>query len=151
MPNRTSSKKQRKYYSGKKKRHTQKVELRVGEKSKKIEQVIYGKGKEHDFKVHKKKIKNKEVKVKADKGYQGIRKIHANSEIPYKKSKKNPLSKEQKEYNKKLNSERVVVEHVIRSLKIFKILSYPYRNRRRRFGLRVNLIAGIYNFELSTV
>jgi hypothetical protein len=34
-------------------------------------------------------------------------------------------------------------------LKIFKILSYPYRNRHRRFGLRANLIAGIYNYELA--
>lgn len=32
---------------------------------------------------------------------------------------------------------------------IFKILSLPYRNRRRRFGLRCNLIAAIYNFEVS--
>ncbi|TRT60574.1 MAG: IS5/IS1182 family transposase, partial [Microcystis aeruginosa Ma_QC_C_20070703_M131] len=24
-----------------------------------------------------------------------------------------------------------------------------YRNRRRRFGLRFNLIAGIYNYELA--
>jgi len=87
--------------------------------------------------------------VKADKGYQGIKKIHQNSEIPHKKRKKTPLTKEEKSYNKKLNSERVVVEHVIRKLKIFKILSYPYRNRRRRFGLRINLIAGIYNYELS--
>lgn len=88
--------------------------------------------------------------MKADKGYQGIKRIHPNSEIPYKKSKKKPLNKEQKKYNKNLNSERVTVEHVIRSLKIFKILSYPYRNRRKRFGLRVNLIAGIYNFDLNT-
>jgi len=41
------------------------------------------------------------------------------------------------------------VEHVIGKLKIFKILSDRYRNRRRRFGLRFNLIAGIYNFELK--
>ncbi len=41
-----------------------------------------------------------------------------------------------------------MVEHIIREIKIFKILSYPYRNRRKRFGLRVNLIAAIYNFEL---
>ncbi|MCY7331297.1 MAG: IS5/IS1182 family transposase, partial [Pseudanabaena sp. CAN_BIN31] len=27
--------------------------------------------------------------------------------------------------------------------------SERYRNRRRRFGLRCNLIAAIYNFELS--
>ena len=46
-----------------------------------------------------------------------------------------------------------MVEHIIREIKIFKILSYPYRNRRKRFALRVNLIAAnliaaIYNFEL---
>jgi len=125
--------------------------LRIGEKSKKIEQIIYGKGKEHDFKIHKKKkIKNKKKrKLKVDKGYQGIKKIHANSEIPYKKKKKAKLTKEEKKYNRELSSKRVVVEHVIRSLKIFKILSYPYRNRRKRFGLRINLIAGIYNFEID--
>jgi hypothetical protein len=41
------------------------------------------------------------------------------------------------------------VEHVNRRLKIFKILSDPYRNRHRRFGLRSNLIAGISNYELA--
>jgi exonuclease III len=30
----------------------------------------------------------------------------------------------------------------------FHIISYRYRNRRKRFGLRFNLIAAIYNFEL---
>jgi hypothetical protein len=33
-------------------------------------------------------------------------------------------------------------------LKIFKILADRYRNRRKRFGLRFNLIAGLYNHEL---
>ena len=37
-----------------------------------------------------------------------------------------------------------------RRLKIFRILSSSYRNRHRRFGLRANLIAGIYNYELET-
>ncbi|WP_347269349.1 MULTISPECIES: hypothetical protein [Cyanophyceae] len=34
-------------------------------------------------------------------------------------------------------------------MKIFRILSSRYRNRSQRFGLRVNLIAGIYNYELK--
>ncbi|PSO97285.1 MAG: IS5/IS1182 family transposase, partial [Cyanobacteria bacterium QS_9_48_30] len=38
---------------------------------------------------------------------------------------------------------------VITSLKIFRILSSRYRNRRKRFGLRVNLLAGLYNYELK--
>ena len=41
-----------------------------------------------------------------------------------------------------------MAEPIIRSLKIFRILSERYRNRRRRFGLRFNLIAALYNYEL---
>jgi hypothetical protein len=50
---------------------------------------------------------------------------------------------------RQLAKERITVEHVQRKLNIFRILSSRYRNRRRRFGLRLNLIAGIYNYELS--
>ncbi|KJV86598.1 IS5 family transposase ISOt6 [Orientia tsutsugamushi] len=39
-------------------------------------------------------------------------------------------------------------ETVIGMLKQFKIIANKYRNRRKRFGLRFNLISGIYNFEL---
>ncbi|HEV2601212.1 MAG TPA: IS5/IS1182 family transposase, partial [Candidatus Babeliales bacterium] len=38
---------------------------------------------------------------------------------------------------------------VIGMIKRFKIVSDKYRNRRKRFGLRFNLIAGICNFELT--
>ncbi|MFM6500410.1 MAG: hypothetical protein ACKPHW_00095, partial [Microcystis panniformis] len=46
--------------------------------------------------------------------------------------------------------ERIIFEHIHRHLKIFKILSSRYRNRRKRFGLRFNLIAGIYNRTYAT-
>ena len=49
----------------------------------------------------------------------------------------------------KLASDRVLNENVIGKLKRFKIISDRYRNRRKRFGLRFNLITGIYNFELN--
>jgi hypothetical protein len=49
----------------------------------------------------------------------------------------------------KISSERVVNENVIGSLKRFKIISDRYRNRRKRFGLRFNLIAGIHNYEIE--
>ncbi|KJV54910.1 IS5 family transposase ISOt6 [Orientia tsutsugamushi] len=39
-------------------------------------------------------------------------------------------------------------ENVIGMLKRFKIIADKYRNRRKRFCLRFNLISGIYNFEL---
>ena len=104
----------------------------------------------HDFRIWKESqidIKA-ETELLADKGYQGLKKIHAHSRTPIKKTRKKSLSKEQKKFNKQLAKERIVVEHIHRRLKIFRILSSRYRNRRRRFGLRINLIAGIYNYEL---
>ncbi|VEP16075.1 transposase (fragment) [Hyella patelloides LEGE 07179] len=56
--------------------------------------------------------------------------------------------KKPKEENRQLASERIVIEHIYRHLKVFRILSERYRNRRKRFGLRFNLIAAIYNYEL---
>ena len=75
--------------------------------------------------------------------------LHTNSQTPAKKSKLHPLSAEQKRANHKLSKKRILIENIIRKLKIFRILSDRYRNRRKRFGLRFNLIAAIYNLELD--
>ena len=88
------------------------------------------------------------TRVITDTGYQGLQKRHSKSELPKKKNKKNPLTKEDKKKNQELASERVANENVIGMLKRFKIIADKYRNRRKRFGLRFNLIAGIYNLEL---
>lgn len=107
-------------------------------------------GKRHDFRLFKEsgvRI-HPEIRSLTDTGYQGIHKLHQNSELPKKKTKKNPLTKEDKKKNRELSSERVLNENVIGMIKRFKIVADRYRNRRRRFGLRFNLIAGIYNFEL---
>jgi hypothetical protein len=69
--------------------------------------------------------------------------------LPKKRSKKNPLTQDDKKRNKEISSNRVTNEHAIGFIKRFKILSERYRNRRKRFGLRFNLIAGICNFELD--
>ncbi len=89
-----------------------------------------------------------EKQVFVDSGYQGIQNIHKNTFLPFKKSKYNQLTPIQKEYNKTLSKIRIKIEHVFAKLKRFKILSLKYRNKIRRFALRFNLIAGIYNFEL---
>ena len=85
----------------------------------------------------------------ADSGYQGLDKLHAKSRTPRRKPRKGQLTDEQKQGNQELARRRVVVEHVIRSLKIFRILAERYRNRRQRFSLRFKLIAGLYNYGLS--
>jgi len=108
-------------------------------------------GRTHDFKIYKKGVREKiqeTVKINGDSGFQGIAKYHKNSETPKKKSKNNPLTNDEIVDNKRLASERILVEHINRKLKVFKILGHRYRNRRKRYGIRSNLICGIYNFEL---
>jgi hypothetical protein len=107
-------------------------------------------GKRHDFQLFKdSKVRFQKGTVSLeDSGYQGIGEIHSNALVPKKKSKYKPLTKQEKRYNKMLSGERVIVENVIGWLKRFHIITDRYRNRRKRFGLRFNLIAGIYNYEL---
>ena len=112
----------------------------------------FGNGSEHDFQLFKNSrcIISKQTCVLADAGYQGLTGLHPNSQTPAKKSKLHPLSQEQKARNRTLSQKRILVENIIRRLKIFRILSERYRNRRKRFGLRFNLIAAICNLELKT-
>ncbi len=122
----------------------------VDKKSKRIICTAIEKGRVHDFRLFKesKTALLPSIETLTDSGYQGIQKIHNNCLKPIKGTKKKPLSPEDKRHNHQVGSKRVMVEHIIRELKIFKIVAAPYRNRRKRFGLRINLIAAIYNFEL---
>lgn len=142
---------QKHYYSGKKKKHTIKTQVMVNKKNSQILAVNFSNGKKHDFRLFKEsKIRiKKTAKLLADTGYLGIEGVISNSEIPHKSSKKHKLTKKEKLENRELSSKRVVVENVIGSVKRFRILAEKYRNRRKRFGLRFNLIAGIHNFELE--
>lgn len=109
----------------------------------------FGKGKTHDLKLFEKSGVRiaKEVAIKGDSGYQGLQKKHAKVLIPKKNSKLQKLTKEEKKANRELSQKRIKVENVIRRLKIFRILGERYRHRRKRLGLRFNLLSGIYNYE----
>jgi IS5 family transposase len=108
-------------------------------------------GKRHDYRLLKdSRVRlKKETKAVLDSGYQGAQKEHANTVLPLKKPKGGQLTKEQKCFNKSVAQERIVNENVIGSIKRFKIIAERYRNRRKRYGLRVTLIAAIHNFELD--
>ena len=108
-------------------------------------------GSQHDFQLFKESRTaiTCQTRALADAGYQGLVSLHANSQTPAKKTKLHPLNPEQKASNRALSKVRILIENIIRKLKIFRILSERYRNRRKRFGLRFNLIAAIYNLELQ--
>lgn len=142
---------QRTFYSGKKKRHTLKCQVLIDQQSGKVICLFFGKGTQHDFKLFQASgiHVHPDTQSLQDKGYQGIQKLHSNSRLPIKKPKNGSLTSTQKAENRQLASERIGIEHVNRRFKIFRILAERYRNRRRRYGLRCNLIAALYNDELA--
>jgi hypothetical protein len=112
--------------------------------------IAQAQGKSHDFKLYKDEFGSavaEWVKLMGDSGFQGILDFHKNSETPKKKPKGGELTDEEKAENKRISQERIFIENVNACLKVFKILANKYRNRRRRFVLRMSLICGIYNFQ----
>ena len=139
------------YYSGKQKCHTLKAQLLIEYETRHIICTAIDQGETHDFKLLKRSrlpFVSSQLCL-ADRGYQGFAKRHIGACIPTKKPRNQPLPLEEKQHNRALAKLRVRVEHVIRRFKIFRIFSGRYRNRRRRFGLRLNLIAGLLNYELA--
>lgn len=118
----------------------------------KIVCTTFEKGRCHDFRLfcESKTGVHRATQVVADSGYQGIESIHPESRIPKKKPRGKSLGKAEKQLNRSLAQERILNEHVIGKLKRFRIIADRYRNRRKRFRLRFNLIAGIYNFEINS-
>ncbi len=106
-------------------------------------------GNTHDFRLFKqsKLPLKRDTLVYVDTGYLGMKKLHQNIEIPKKNTKLNPLSKEDRLKNRNISLKRIPVEHINAKIKTFKILSQRYRNRRKRFGLRLNLICALINFD----
>lgn len=114
--------------------------------------VKQAKGHVHDFHLYKETIGSaisSGIAIQADSGYQGIREYHHHSLIPYKSSKNRELQPLEKVYNRLLSRERIRIEHINRELKVFKIMSYPYRNRRKRHLLRMTLFSAIHNYEIQ--
>ena len=139
---------QRPYYSGKKKRHTLKTEIRTTLAGQIVHVSKSHPGSTHDFKVFKaESCPPKESRLYVDSGYQGIAQIHPNADFPYKAGKNQPLNAEQKAYNTALSRTRVKVENVFAQIKTFKILSDRYRNKRMRYGIKFNIIAGVVNLK----
>ena len=124
-------------YSGKKKGHTVKTGIRITEDSRIVHVSKTRPESVHDFALYKEELPvPKKSRVYVDSGYQGLDKLHPPTKLPYKASKNKPLDKEEKEYNRGLSSFRVRVENVFAQMKVFRILSDRYRNKRRRHNTK---------------
>ena len=139
---------QKTYYSGKKKRHTLKTEIRITPQGRIVHVSKSRPGSTHDFTLYKSEPPIPPgSRAIVDSGYQGFHHEHPDVDFPYKATKKKPLDREEKEYNTGLSRLRTKVEHILGDIKLFKILSDRYRNKRKRYNLKFQIIAGIVNVK----
>lgn len=142
---------QRRSYSGKKKRHTVKHQVVVTRKRKAPEEKQKvrikavskaAKGRVHDKKVYDRSRLRipKGVAKSGDSGYQG-----SDLRVPKKKPRKGQLSDEEKRANRRLAKERIVAEHGIGKMKIWRIAADRYRNPPRRHTVMMKNVAGLHN------
>jgi len=112
--------------------------------NKEILDVYNDMGTTHDFTMFKDSLVGvlpKDISALLDSAYQGVNEYFINAIIPFKATKNNPLTPEQKAFNKLLSKYRVAIEHTNRNLKIFRICKETYRGKGERGLERVKLIA----------
>ncbi len=142
---------QKSYYSGKKKRHTIKVQLIVCMLTLRILAIACQKGKVHDFRILKESQTgiHPSTKKLVDLGYQGIHNIYENTQIPFKKPKNGQLTDDEKKFNRQLAQVRVKIEHVNRRCKIFRITKETYRGKHKNYGKTWNIIGALINLRYA--
>ncbi|HEY6535032.1 MAG TPA: transposase family protein, partial [Candidatus Nitrosocosmicus sp.] len=116
--------------------------------------VRYKKGRKHDYDVYKRNhpiVIPKEVVNVFDLGYLGVETNFPDqlSTLPYKKKRNQFLSDDEKEYNKIHSKMRIIVEHTISRLKKYRIMSYVFRNKLRKYNKVSDIVAGLVNYRIS--
>lgn len=149
-------KRQKRFYSGKKKRHTLKSQVAVDEESGQIVDVADSvPGPSADIKVLKKskllKRLPKGVGGLGDLAYVGITDLHPEGlgATGRRKPRGQPRSLADRRYNKAFSRRRIVVEHGIGRLRRFQALTHTDRHFRKGHTARVRAVAGLVNRMLN--
>ncbi len=141
---------QEKYYSGKQKKHTFKSQFIVLPKAEDIIDVVIGQlGPMSDIKICRQTLSKFESNqtFSADKAYVGEPQITT----PYKKPKKGNLTESQIKENKALSSNRIFVEHLIRIVKIFKVVQERFRLHKSRYKSVLITVCGLVRLRISSL
>lgn len=147
---------QRAYYSGKKKCHTLKSQVAVDEESGRIVDVAdSAPGPRADIKVleQSRLLHRLPVWVGAigDLAYIGIEDLHPHrlAAAPRRKPRGKPRPPEDRRYNRLFARRRVGVEHGIGRLRRFQALTQTDRHHRKGHTARVRAVAGLVNHMLD--
>lgn len=162
IPRPNNKKKQKTHYSGKKKKHTVKTQLTVSSKGLIVHKSPHVSGSMHDYCLFKHSHPSlpKQVHRKGDLGYKGVNEdfVLLDFVVPFKRKspgrgkrgvKAEPLSVEQKAFNKELASLLVVSEHTNSRVKKFQIWGGEFRNRLRHYDVMSEIVCGIVNFRIT--
>ena len=141
---------QRAYYSGKKKAHTLKSQVAVDEHSGRFVDVSDSvPGRWADIKLLKRSRLMKRLPEGVggigDLGYTGIRELHPSGGCPRRKPRGKPRRPEDVRYNRAFSRRRIVVEHGLSRLRRFRAVTDVNRHRRQGHAMRVRAIAGLVN------
>ena len=91
------------------------------------------------------------VKVRLDRGFDGIQKDApgVNLQSPLKGRRGHPVSFLGKLYNRMLNRERIVVEHLLAKLQKFRVLAGVYRGRWSAHESLFCVVSGLVNYKAT--
>jgi hypothetical protein len=145
---------QRAYYSGKKKAHTLKSQVAVDEPSGRFADVSDSvPGRWADIKLLKRSRLLKRLPEGVggigDLGYTGIRDLHPAGACPRRKPRGKPRPKRDVKYNRAFSRRRIVVEHALARLRRFHAVTDVTRHRRKGHAARVRACAGLVNRMLD--
>jgi hypothetical protein len=142
---------QKQHYSGKKKRHTRKVQIIVNEHGVVREVSDSVPGAVHDRELFRQAgaaaAIPKETVTGGDAGYQGIQDDLPDHSVitPFKKSKLHPLTEEQQLLNQEFSRSRIIVENVLAQFKNFKALAERFRHDVDRWDDVFRAVLAIIN------
>lgn len=145
---------QKRFYSGKKKRHTLKTQVVVARVRKRpgvagqrrrVRVVAVSPtfpGSTHDKKVYD---RTGVVVPPGVKGYGDTAYLGTGLKTPRRKPRKGVLTPRQRAGNRRVSRRRIVAEHGIGKMKVWRIAAERWRNPRRRHTLMMKNVAGLHN------
>jgi hypothetical protein len=153
IPRPENKRKRKRYYSGKKKKHTIKTQYMVNSEGTILHKTGHDRGRIHDYEIFKNKHPTTPLQVENvfDLGYMGVKNDFptVKSVLPFrKKRKKSELSNEEKRHNRNHFKLRVIVEHTVSRIKKFGIMGTKFRNRLGRYDRTSDIVSGLVNFRI---
>ena len=147
IPRPSNNERQKRVYSGKKKRHTLKSQVYTDQKGRILDVSSGHRGPKSDVKIWNETELPNEIKEKpklGDKAYIGADKP---TQIPKKKPKGGELSEEEKADNRLISQERIYVEHGIRKIKGYRVVRDEFRLAQGIFPTIVSVVVGLLQFS----